>query len=297
MNENHSEPRSRLEDCVVAAIETGARLRGPQESGPRTDPVERTSANIESEAARLRGNDFSALNAVLASQALALDTIFTQLAREAVEDNILHALRLALEGPIAEPLPSRQPCIVCPTACPFPVFGKKFRRTNWCKRESSFAMRALASSESEPKNSRAARSAKGWTQERRARQAERARLTQPWRNSTGPKTEAGKARVAMNAFRHGYRGRAWLIRVRRIRNAIRLCADTVFLARVRRSLGEGGRTLSLLMPSGPLPVGRPATNLLRPSAQGDARAVHRHYSPDHRDLRLSRKHPRLSLQY
>ena len=100
MNEKQSEPRSRLEDCVVAAIDTGARLRGPQESSPRTDPVERTIAIIESEAARLRGNDFSALNAVLAGQALALDTIFTQLAREAVEDNILarEVLRLALKA-------------------------------------------------------------------------------------------------------------------------------------------------------------------------------------------------------
>ena len=105
-------------------------------------------------------------------------------------------------------------------------------------------MSALASSGFA--SSRAARSRKGWTPERRARQAERARLTQPWRHSTGPKTEAGKARVAMNAFRHGYRGRAWLLRARRIRNAIRLCADTVLLARVRRSLGEGGRALSLL---------------------------------------------------
>ncbi len=100
MNEQQSEPRSRLEDCVVAAIDTGARLRGPQESTPRTDPVERTIAIIESEAVRLRGNDFSALNAVLASQALALDTIFSQLAREAVEDNILtyDVLRLALKA-------------------------------------------------------------------------------------------------------------------------------------------------------------------------------------------------------
>jgi DMSO/TMAO reductase YedYZ molybdopterin-dependent catalytic subunit len=35
----------------------------------------------------------------------------------------------------------------------------------------------------------------------------------------------------MNAFRHGYRGRAWLMRARRIRHAIRLCADTILLVR------------------------------------------------------------------
>lgn len=100
MMENDGKQRSRLEDCVVAAIETGARLRGPEQSSAQADPVERTIAIIESDAARLRGNDLSALNAVLAGQALALDTIFTQLAREAVEENILarDVLRLALKA-------------------------------------------------------------------------------------------------------------------------------------------------------------------------------------------------------
>ncbi len=98
--ENRIPPRRHLEACVVAAIETGEKLRRPQESVAQTDPVERTVAMIESEAARLRGNDFSALNAVLAGQALALDTIFTQLTREAVEDSVLtrEVLRLALKA-------------------------------------------------------------------------------------------------------------------------------------------------------------------------------------------------------
>jgi hypothetical protein len=96
----HDSKPSHLKDCVVAAIETGARLRGPEPNSAQTDPVERTIAIVESEAARLRGNDFSALNAVLAGQALALDTIFTQLVREAVDDNILvrEVLRLALRA-------------------------------------------------------------------------------------------------------------------------------------------------------------------------------------------------------
>jgi hypothetical protein len=100
MTDDHHQQHSRLEDCVVAAIETGDTLRGPDETSAQTDPVERTIAVIRSEAARLRGNDFSALNAVLAGQALALDTIFTQLARRAVRDNILfdQVLRLALKA-------------------------------------------------------------------------------------------------------------------------------------------------------------------------------------------------------
>ena len=94
------ESKHRLEESVVAAFETGARVRGPQESETHSDPIERTIAIIESEAARLRGNDFSALNAVLAGQALALDTIFGQLAREAVVRDIIRqeTLRLALKA-------------------------------------------------------------------------------------------------------------------------------------------------------------------------------------------------------
>lgn len=100
MTEHHSHQRRYLEDCVVAAIEAGEKLRRPHENGPQTDPVEHTIAMVESEAARLRGNDFSALNAVLGSQALALDTIFTQLLRKAVDQNVLgrDVLRLALKA-------------------------------------------------------------------------------------------------------------------------------------------------------------------------------------------------------
>ena len=48
---------------------------------------------------------------------------------------------------------------------------------------------------------------KGWTEERRKKQAERCRQNKPWEKATGPKTEAGKARTRMNAFRHGGRSK------------------------------------------------------------------------------------------
>jgi hypothetical protein len=79
---------------------------------------------------------------------------------------------------------------------------------------------------------RVKRRPKGWTPERRARQAAVARRDHPWRHSTGPRTDGGKARVAMNALRHGYCSRAWLIKAQRIRRAIRLCAQTVLLVRL-----------------------------------------------------------------
>ena len=44
-----------------------------------------------------------------------------------------------------------------------------------------------------------------WTPERRARQADLIRTWQPWARSTGPRTAAGKAKAARNAWKGGYR--------------------------------------------------------------------------------------------
>ena len=47
--------------------------------------------------------------------------------------------------------------------------------------------------------------ANGWTPERRARQSELIRTWKPWEQSTGPRTDEGKARTARN----GFRGARW----------------------------------------------------------------------------------------
>lgn len=47
--------------------------------------------------------------------------------------------------------------------------------------------------------------AKGWSMERRQRQAELIRRWRPWERSTGPRTEVGKAVVAQNAWKGGHR--------------------------------------------------------------------------------------------
>jgi len=45
-----------------------------------------------------------------------------------------------------------------------------------------------------------------WSDEERRRRSQRIRDTQPWKRSTGPKSAAGKAAVALNAAKHGLRG-------------------------------------------------------------------------------------------
>lgn len=44
-----------------------------------------------------------------------------------------------------------------------------------------------------------------WTQEERLRQSQLIRNWRPWEQSTGAKTEAGKAASKMNAYKHGGR--------------------------------------------------------------------------------------------
>ena len=46
--------------------------------------------------------------------------------------------------------------------------------------------------------------ATSWTTQRRARQAALIRTWQPWERSTGPKSPAGKAASANNAFKGGH---------------------------------------------------------------------------------------------
>ena len=42
--------------------------------------------------------------------------------------------------------------------------------------------------------------ANGWTSERRARQAELIKTWKPWKQSTGPLSSEGRAKVARNAY-------------------------------------------------------------------------------------------------
>ena len=80
-----------FENPIIAALETTAtrRWRAAEPSAsataPPPDDIGRTVAFIESTAEKIDANDFSGIEAAFASQALALDVIFDQFARESAK--------------------------------------------------------------------------------------------------------------------------------------------------------------------------------------------------------------------
>jgi hypothetical protein len=85
-------------DRVIAALDACADMRRPRGKGEtgggvdgvavngrtrKRDPIDRAVAVIEAEAARLNSGDLAAVEAVFASQALALDVIFSSFAKHA----------------------------------------------------------------------------------------------------------------------------------------------------------------------------------------------------------------------
>lgn len=56
---------------------------------------------------------------------------------------------------------------------------------------------------------------RNWTPEGRAKQAAACRRHQPWKNSTGPRTDAGKERSSRNSYKHGSKS-AEILELRRV---------------------------------------------------------------------------------
>ena len=93
---------ARFKSPVAAALETSAALRlkgaldgngGENGSLGEIGGIDRTVAIVEAASARIEANDFSAVEALFAGQALALDAMFDKLARDSAYDDIRFALR------------------------------------------------------------------------------------------------------------------------------------------------------------------------------------------------------------
>ncbi len=114
---------------------------------------------------------------------------------------------------------------------PFPRESSKIRANELLKTGITTHDQALGDPLRMPNSARPKHRPKGWSPARRARQAALVRRWQPWRRSAGPQTEAGRARAAQNALKHGNRSRTHILQLQRVRHAIRLCAHTVAAVR------------------------------------------------------------------
>ena len=99
---NPFETRGRFRNPLIAALETCADRRlnrggdhnaGANGNASGLNPIDRAVALIEAASAKIEANDFSAVEALFAGQALALDAMFDKLARETTFEDLRLALR------------------------------------------------------------------------------------------------------------------------------------------------------------------------------------------------------------
>ncbi len=94
-----------------------------------------------------------------------------------------------------------------------------------------------------------------WTTEARLKQAERIRALGPWKHATGPRTEAGKARSARNAWKGGVR--ATVARFSKILRETAVITRKVFSSFRRKRVSRPPRTWA----PKPVPVKVPVWDL------------------------------------
>ena len=74
--------------------------------------------------------------------------------------------------------------------------------------------------------------ARNWTPEQRQRQAEAIRRWSPWEQSTGPRTEQGKAAASRNGWKGGHREM-----LRELARALKVQRDALFIRITSSKLG------------------------------------------------------------
>jgi hypothetical protein len=98
---NRDTPHPRFRSPIVAALETVAAMRlndgreadaGANGLSSELNTIDRTIAIVEAASAKIKANDYSAVETLFAGQALALDAMFDTHARETAYDDIRLAL-------------------------------------------------------------------------------------------------------------------------------------------------------------------------------------------------------------
>ena len=180
----------------------------PQTFGP-LDLTACLNALPES-AGRVNRGDLGSAEAMLSAQAVTLNAMFTALVDRALKADFVEAY----ERNIRYGLRAQAQCratleTLAAIKNPPMVFARQANIANGPQQVNNTAQvpagsRVRAISESCRPNSWRLMS-NGWTPERRNRQAEAIRRWKPWESSTGPRSETGKRRSAMNRYRGGRR--------------------------------------------------------------------------------------------
>jgi len=120
----------------------------------------------------------------------------------------------------------------------------------------------------------------GWTAERRAAQAERARTNRPFTKSTGPKSSDGKAKVARNALKTGLHAQPFRDEIREIRAFLRFNRQTV-----AEYLGDERRLAARRREEE-----RKSKNKLKAQAREGHQAEHEHTAEQELENKLKGRH-------
>jgi hypothetical protein len=232
----------------------------------------------------------SAVTKVLVAQAFALDDMFYRAAREAFSTDVpsdYHA-RKALKA--------QERCRLTFKALLALRGAASERKISNLNGQTIQALKTIFPTNSLPKRGTATASVQAqrpkrrtlksnrWTAERRARQALAIRSWQPWRTSTGPKTQEGKARSTRNALKHGLRSKAFLEGRREDRRILARAADNLAILRRGLLAAKAGRKNPPLPRSSPpahsIAIGPPSGSLI-PSVSANYRgiAARRHAPP------------------
>lgn len=162
------------------------------------------AGELERQTAAIHKDDMGRAESMLIAQAHTLDGLFARLANNALTAGHLDVferyMRLALKAQnqtratlqtLAELKTPKQVAFVKQTN-----IGNQLQVNNGSGKP---AVRARGKIKMSQTNYWRHSMANGWTPERRARQAAMIRQWQPWRMSTGPTSDEGKARAACNA--------------------------------------------------------------------------------------------------
>lgn len=202
--------------AITSASYAAYRVIATTEANPDTPDLLSMIRRLNTRSAAVIGGDMAEAEAMLMSQATALQSLFARL----VERAVMQEHMPNLEGFMRMALRAQSQCratleTLATIKNPRSRIRRLFTRSRRTLRQDTSKLTTAALPLRKREKSKPSKHnfwkiimANGWTPERRARQAVLIKQWRPWEKSTGPKSEEGKQRSAMRGYKGGVR--AWL---------------------------------------------------------------------------------------